>query len=218
MATKTAAKNDVKNNGIPASDDQRSVHMTFLVVGFGDGLMQHNPASMAMSSQGKLGSKKIPTPLEEAMRGRYLDKTGSFFVFPTVGFKQAMVRGGNGRRIGKDSATTILKSSIFPTSAWTTLLDPETGLPIPEHQYTIDTRRVVLSRGVSVLRSRPLVNPWSALVTFEVDSNLNNPELLVDIGTRGGRMGGIGEYRPSTGGPFGRFTIKHIETLEAPEV
>jgi hypothetical protein len=170
-------------------------------------ILMHNPAGMKGSGAGKLDTKRIPSPEDEALAGRYVTEDGKYLRFPLQAFKSSLVGGGVGRRIGKRSATSVLKATVFPAEAWVTLLDAKTKKPIKADEYTIDTRRAVV-QGNGVLRSRPLVMPWCCLAPFEVDDIIDNPELLIQIGELAGRMVGIGDFRPERGGPFGRYKVK----------
>jgi hypothetical protein len=170
-------------------------------------ILMHNPAGMTRSAAGKLDTKKIPTPEEEAKTGRYLTDDKKYMRFPVQGFKSSLVSGGVGRRIGKRSATSILKATVFPAEEWVTLMDVRSHKPIKEDEYVIDTRRAVVQKQ-GVLRSRPKVMPWYCLVPFEVDEIIDDPRLLVQIGELAGRMVGVGDFRPEKGGPFGRYTVK----------
>jgi hypothetical protein len=163
---------------------------------------------MTGSSEGKLDTKKIPTPEEEAKAGRYLTEDGKYFRFPVQAFKSSLVGGGVGRRIGKRSAISVMKATIFPAEEWCFLLDPKTKKPIPASQYVIDVRRVVLQKKLGVLRARPKIASWCCVVPFEIDDIIDKPELLVEIGNLAGRMVGVGDFRPEKGGPFGRYTVK----------
>jgi hypothetical protein len=171
-------------------------------------ILQHNPAGMTGSSEGKLESKKIPSPEEEAKAGRYLTEDGKHFRIPAQAFKSSFVNGGVGRRIGKRAATSVLKATIFPAEEWCLLLDPKTKKPLRADQYTIDTRRVVLKLRGGILRSRPKIASWFCLVAFEVDDIIGKVELLEEIGNMAGSMVGVGDFRPEKGGPFGRYKVK----------
>lgn len=188
--------------------------LTFEITG-SKPILQHNPASMGVSTQGKLDTtKKIPTPEEEAKAGRYLTPDGQYFQMPCEAFKRAFVSGGVGRRIDKRAATSVLRSAVFPAEDWVTLLDPKTKKPLPAAKYEIDSRRVSLpgQKGakVSVIRSRPKLLSWACNVVFEVDDVIANHKVLEEIGNMAGRMVGVGDYRPEKGGPFGRFTVKLV--------
>jgi hypothetical protein len=173
------------------------------------GLLMHNPASMAPSNAGKLDTKRIPTPEVEAAAGRYVTDDGKYMRFPMQGFKSSFVSGGVGRRIGKRSATAVLKATIFPSEKWVMLLHPTSGKPIKADDYTIDVQSVVVQKS-RILRARPLVVPWRCMVTFEVDDSIDRPDILVEIGNLAGRMVGVGDFRPATGGSFGRYEVSLV--------
>jgi len=171
-------------------------------------MLQNNPAGMTGSADGKLDTKKIPTPEEEAAAGRYLTEDGKHLCIRAQAFKSSFVNGSAGRRIGKRAATAVMKAAIFPVDEWCVLLDPKTKKPLKADQYSIDVRRVVLQKKIGILRARPKIAGWSALVTFEVDEIIDKIQMVEEIGNLAGRMVGVGDYRPEKGGPFGRYTVK----------
>ncbi|HEU0180317.1 MAG TPA: hypothetical protein VFV58_39275 [Blastocatellia bacterium] len=174
-------------------------------------ILMHNPSAMSGSKHGKLDTKKVPEPEDEAAAGRYLDEKGNF-VFPTVAVKAAIASGGKGRRIGKLSALGVLKATIFPLDEYFQILDAK-GKPMSGKSYTVDTRRVVLNKTIGIMRSRPKIENWRAVVNLEVDDTIvENLKMIEEIGNLAGRMVGIGDYRPEKGGPFGRFSLRLLET------
>jgi hypothetical protein len=157
---------------------------------------------------GQAAPGEIPPPEVEAERGAYRLPDGALW-FPADGFRGALVRAGSGHRIGKRAATSVLKGAIFATAEAAPLTDPATGEPLRE--YTVDIRRAVppgARGGVSVLRARPRIEKWAAVVQLEYDETLIDPATILHFLKIAGRNVGIGNFRPEKGGPFGRFTVE----------
>jgi len=170
-------------------------------------LLQHNPAGMARGDDASAKKKTIPTPEAEAEAGCYRDDQGNLFL-PTPAFRSALVGAAKGRRLGKTAATTIVKGATFAATERTTLIDPIGGKPLTD--YDIDTRRAVVQRQ-AVLRSRPRLENWQAVVELEYDEEFIVESTLVELMEIAGRIIGVGDYRPEKSGPFGRFDVKGHE-------
>lgn len=168
-------------------------------------VMMHSPKSMNRGSQ-SLGKKKIPTSKVEAEQNAYRDKDGNLYL-PPVMFKRAATNGGRGLRFGKLGAPGVVSGFVFEKGEQAVLKDIKTGKPIKD--YEIDERPVVIQRQ-RVLRSRPVIDNWTAEIEFEVDTVHITPESLEEVLNIGGRMSGVGDYRPGTKGHFGRFTAELI--------
>lgn len=177
---------------------------TYLVVGTHP-LLMHNPETMSRNGHGKggLGTKQIPSAEDEAAASRYLTEDGYFWV-PTQAFKSCLVSASKGRRINKMAATSVLKGTVFPAEDRTFLLDAKNGKPLKGDHYEVDVRRAVV-QGSGIPRARAKVSGWSCKVVLELDELITD-NLILECLNLGGRTVGICDFRPATGGPFGRFT------------
>jgi hypothetical protein len=63
--------------------------------------------------------------------------------------------------------------------------------------------RVQLSRGSSLIRTRPRFDEWAADITIRFDDERINPAQIRDILVAAGDSVGIGDFRPK----FGRFEV-----------
>lgn len=70
-----------------------------------------------------------------------------------------------------------------------------------------DIRSVVVSTN-RVMRCRPIFREWSLKVEVLYDPAAIDREQLITAAKLAGSLSGLGDYRPSTGGSFGRFTVK----------
>jgi hypothetical protein len=187
----------------------------YRVVGREPGLLMSNPrTSMLPSSGSTRGVKKIPTPTEEAATRVYSDADGNFW-FPAEAFRSAVIDASSGYKYGRLFATNQFKKGLMHVEETVALIDPETGDPL--RQYEIDVRRAVI-KGQGVMRARPLVKRWAAVIEFEYDDDFVQEAWIDEQMERAGKVIGIGDYRPSPpkfsttgkGGRFGRFTVERL--------
>jgi len=135
---------------------------------------------------------------------------------PAVAVRKALISGGIGYRIGKVGAPGVLSGAIGLLVGEFPLLDGDKR-PYPGDKYSLDTRRVVLNpsrgRAVGILRSRARVEvPWMLEAVFEFDSALCSLDNVKTALERAGRAVGLLDFRPASGGWFGKFEIKDIWT------
>jgi hypothetical protein len=179
-----------------------STIVVFKIKGISD-LLQNNPASMSHSNAG-LGTKRIPTPEEEAQAKCYRDGDGNFYLLSEA-FRSSIVgKGGaaSGRRIGKFTAASRACAGIFTVEPRVVLLDAETGEPAKT--YRIDTRRAVV-QGQGVLRSRACFPNWMARLPLEIDEDFITIQQVLELLNIAGKLAGVGDFRPQRRGSFGRF-------------
>ena len=63
----------------------------------------------------------------------------------------------------------------------------------------------------SILRTRPMFEGWSCIVTVIYDNSVMNKESLIQAAKDAGRLVGLCDWRVEKGGQFGRFTVEVIE-------
>ncbi len=170
-------------------------------------LLQNNPAGMRGGVDAKkMGTKKIPTPEEEAAAKVYQNEDG--YYIPSQAFRSAIIgRGGagSGLKIGKMTANARASAGMFTIEPFATLLDPEKWKPLKE--YEIHTCRAVVQRQ-GVLRSRPMFPKWGTRVPMEIDDEFIAVDQVIGLMERAGKVAGVGDFRPQTKGTFGRFTVE----------
>lgn len=177
-------------------------------------LLMHNPAGMKRS-EGTLGMKVIPTPLQEALDGLYRLPDGRLFIKADA-VRESMKGGGIGHRLGKKAAPGVLAAAVIehPDHPFF-IVEREDGTPVTEdpNDWTIDTRRAVVVRQ-GILRSRAAINPWYADIVFQYDSKFVTAEHVITFIGNGGQSRGLLDYRPQKGGPFGRFEVISASSSE----
>jgi len=175
-------------------------------------VLMHNPQSMfqqAIADRG-VSKKTIPTPEEEAKLGLYAMEDGRLYL-PAVCVRNCMIKGAVGYRIGKRSAGSILAGAIMITDD--KFFFYRNGKNIKD--YAIDVRRVVVGSGMrkaGIIRARPMVKlPWQLRCVFAVNESLVSIEHIQPIMENAGQIIGIGDYRPSKTGWFGKFDVGVIQ-------
>jgi hypothetical protein len=143
------------------------------------------------------------TPREQAARTAYRDpKTGELYV-PGPNIFASLVDAGKFHKLGKNKLTTQ-KSSLVPAG----LLVPELMVPLGTKEFEVDSRRVrIPATGGCVMRHRARLDRWKTSFTLEVDETMFSPQFVRALVDDAGKKVGLGDYRPATRGPFGRFVV-----------
>lgn len=175
-------------------------------------LMQSNPESLCGEpDSAELGVKKKYNDDEEAALRVYKNADGQF-VHPSAAFRKCMMTAVSGRKFGKKAARMVIAGAVFPVETECTILT-EKGKAAKD--YVIDKQPVVVGKA-RVPRCRPKFWPWTLLLPLELDTDLITAEQTLEALTLGGRIIGIGEYRPDSSGgksgvgSFGRFTAEIV--------
>jgi len=143
------------------------------------------------------------TPREEAERSAYrCPSTGKLFL-PGPNLFAALVEAGKFHRVGKTKVTTM-RSSLVPAG----LLVQELVIPLGTKDFEVDSRRVrIPATGGCVMRHRARLDEWKASFTLDVDESVFNAKFVRVLLDDAGKKVGIGDFRPATRGPFGRFVV-----------
>lgn len=168
-------------------------------------LLMHSTAGMSIEGGNKGLRKKsdIITGPEEAEVGAYRDEDG-WLVLPTLAFQRSLFKAASGRKVGKITARLAL-AGVMQTTEFVRLVDPKTTEFIKD--FDVDTRFVKVN-GSRVPRSRARINAWAVELTMEYDDQLIGVGDITDLFEIAGKIVGVGDYRPETGGgPFGRFVV-----------
>lgn len=159
------------------------------------------PKNMGGSSAVYLGDKG--TPQEQAEKRLYLNENEKP-VIPQPNMFRSIVDGGVFFKAGKTKVTTQ-KTSIIPAC-----LGIEELEILIEHKdrWTVDTRPVVIpSTGGRIICHRPRFNDWKLSFTMQLDASLMSAKLLREIVDASGQRIGLGDFRPSRKGPFGKYKV-----------
>ena len=151
----------------------------------------------------KSTKKDYGTPREQAVATAYQDeKTGKLWI-PTSWISGAI------KTVASDYKMPGTRKSVKSVSGGAIL-------PVDEKLYfvenytikniEIDSRPVVIQRA-RIMRHRARLENWSVAVTLEIDDSILPLDHVHAILNDAGKRAGMGDYRPSRGGPFGRFLI-----------
>lgn len=131
----------------------------------------------------------------------YLYRENGLVVQPSTHIIGALKKGGAKFQItgqGKLTYKNLMGSGVVTISP--------ANIPHVHQEFKIDRRPVVIQSS-RIVRSRPIFDPWALEFTLEFDEEEVPKDVLKQIFDYAGRFVGIGDFRPSCGGPFGRFMV-----------
>lgn len=103
-----------------------------------------------------------------------------------------------------------LNSSLIPAGIAVTDL----VCPLNTKDWECDSRSVVIpSTGGRIMCHRPRLDEWSLKFTLEVDEEMFAEKFVRLLVDDAGKKIGLGDYRPSRKGPFGRFVVTKWEVV-----
>ena len=143
------------------------------------------------------------TPLEQAAACRYLDEAGREII-PQPNIFRCIMDAGIFFKAGKSKVTTQ-KTSLIPAC----LSLDELWYPLIHKQpWKVDTRPVrIPATGGRILRHRACFDDWALNFRVELDTTFMTEKLLREITDAAGKRIGLGDFRPSCKGPFGKFVV-----------
>lgn len=162
-------------------------------------------AQMAATSNTSSSSaaREHGTPREQAEKRIYYD-AGKNICIPQPNLLRCVMEGGRYFKSGKRQITTQ-KSSLIP--ACVDIAGVTLKLEYRE-PWDIDTRPVrIPSTGGRILCHRPIFHEWSIAFEVDLDTGILNARLFRDIVDASGKRVGLGDFRPDTKGPFGKFVV-----------
>ena len=152
------------------------------------------------------------TPQEQAASHLYIGEDGKPMI-PQPNLLGCIIAGGSFFKSGKQKITTQ-RYSLIPAC----VAIQEITIPIEHKQpWKVDTRPVrIPATGGRILRHRPCFEDWRLSFTVDLDESEIGEKLFRQIVDAAGKKVGLGDYRPSTKGPFGRFVVINWAVVEAP--
>lgn len=150
------------------------------------------------------------TPRDQASPKRYSDVDGNLYL-PGPNIFAALIAAGAFHKAGKSKVTTM-KSSLVPAA----ISLEELVCPLNTKDWEVDSRSVVIpATGGRIMAHRPRLDKWNCTFTLEVDETMFSPNLVRALVDDAGKKIGLGDYRPSRKGPFGKFVVKEWSILES---
>ncbi len=164
--------------------------------------------------------KDYGTPREQAELTAYKTDEGDLFI-PADNLYAAVIEAGKYHKI-KTSKLTTAKSSLVPAFLDLSGVEHPVVLPIKDKQgdqvtqFEVDSRRVVIpATGGSVIRHRARVDEWSVRFVLEVDLSMATTDMARTLVDDAGSKIGIGDFRPSRKGRYGKFKVTSWRELNA---
>ena len=161
-------------------------------------------AEISVSSTTKKATKATKdTPREQAKKKAYIDEQGVLYV-PGMNIFACIIQGGQFTKIGRAKATNA-KSSIIPAA----MILEEERCTLNTKDFEVDTRSVVIpATGGRIMAHRPRLDEWECSFTIDLfDPDILSASDVRQIIDDAGKKVGLGDFRPSRKGPFGRFVV-----------
>ena len=118
--------------------------------------------------------------------------------FPVFALKAALINAAH-KDLGLEK--TMLRKAFFIHGEYGDLVPFDHSDPVIREDF------VRVGRGQTDIRYRPMFEEWRVIVQAEIDADLLNEQDVVNLVNRAGFGVGLLEWRPATGGEFGRFRI-----------
>lgn len=204
--------NGVSNDGQQAIETGRPYTATIGIRGTAPMLFHAwSVESVEAKSRAKKGSEAKKTDDVESYIYRNSENDicipGTYLLGSMTDKKNGASKYRQDPRSPRKSALDLYKAGVVTLTVLSPILQASTGLPTAEWDY-LDRRRVVVNQG-GVTRARPaFTEGWRAefqllVITPEYIAPSDLHACLID----GGRLVGIGDFRPT----FGRFQIDRFD-------
>ncbi len=163
----------------------------------------HEEAQQEATSGTHTSTRDRLSPEDDAASRLYRLPDGSIY-FPAENLRQSVIAAAGRHKIGRRSASADTAAAL--------LIEPFAMPLIGE--WTVDARPIVIpaTRG-RMLRYRPIFETWAIEATFTVDTRLVDSKLLRKIVDDSGDYVGVGDFRPSRKGPYGRFSVDRWQPM-----
>lgn len=137
----------------------------------------------------------------------YQDKEG--FFIPTEQLKGSLIGGGAMVKSKVGNAKKSMKNIVAGM-----FFIEEEKLRLPK-EYVVDKRSAVNKNiKARVICIRPKWEEWKANFTLLVDNDTVTQETIKEIINNAGNFVGIGSFRPTNNGSFGRYTLTNIQEVK----
>jgi hypothetical protein len=154
-------------------------------------------------SRSSIATADRGTPLQICETKLYRDNEEKNCI-PQPNLLRCLIEGGSFHKSGKKQITTQKSSLLY--ACW----DIE-GVTISlQHKqpWKVDTRPVrIPATGGRILRHRPMFDDWSLAFDMSIDTSIIDLKLSRQIIDDAGKRVGLGDFRPQTKGPFGKFVV-----------
>jgi hypothetical protein len=146
-------------------------------------------------------------PRETCERACYRTSKG-IMGFPGAGPARLLREAGSAhkQRGSRKSLKYVVPAAVMILEELIPFYLPDRKTPITT--FEVDGRPVTIpSTKGKVMRYRPRLNAWAMKIELRVNEDLLDPSIVRQLLTEGGMQQGLGDFRPSCGGPFGTFGV-----------
>lgn len=150
-------------------------------------------------------------PMHDVANERiYRDENGRMGI-PTINLISALKGAGRSIKNGKKAISTATTTTMFSFLEF-----PDEFIPFDDLDenggisWKVDKRRGVMKNGASQVAVgiiRPKFDKWGFTVKVKLNEKLLREETLKALFVEAGTNMGLGDFRPSKNGPFGRFEV-----------
>jgi hypothetical protein len=134
--------------------------------------------------------------MELELRGGVYETDDGLMGLPVENVWSSFHEAAKAFKRGKDLERSLIPSTdVVPIHIQGELVSADEFVKNPDH---CDYRSVVVS-GRRVMRARPLVSDWEAIIEMELLTDVVDVEVLHPIIGRAGRVVGLGDFRPRYG-------------------
>ena len=161
--------------------------------------------------RGSSAAAERQTPFDVAQSKLYI--VDGKPAIPQPNLLSCLVGGGSFHKSGKKQITTQKASMLYAC------VDIEgVALEIIHKQpWKVDTRPVrIPSTGGRILAHRPMFDDWRLEFTVQLDTMILSQSIFRLIVDDAGSRVGLGDYRPSSKGPYGRFHVVRWDVVALP--
>lgn len=148
------------------------------------------------------------TPRDQASPKRYCNAQNELLI-PGPNLFRSIIEAGRFIKNGKSKLTTMA-TSLVPS--FSSLDELECYLHDREGKRTthfeVDSRAVVIpATGGRIMAHRPRVDDWFVSFSLTFDESEVDEKLMRQLVDYAGSKIGVGDFRPSRKGPFGKFKV-----------
>lgn len=156
----------------------------------------------------KAGKTNYGTPREQAEKAAYLDSSGKAWI-PSTWVKGAIANVSSDYKLpaSRKSVKSVIGGAVVPIEEKCYFLQKYT-----KKNIEIDSRPCVVQR-FRIMRHRARFEKWTVKVALEIEDSILDPDNVHEMLCDAGRRSGIGDFRPSKGGPYGKFKVVQWKQL-----
>lgn len=157
----------------------------------------------------KSGKRDYGTPRHQAEESAYMDDDGKCWV-PGTWVKGSLTTVSSDYKLpsSRKSVKSVIGGSIICTEEKIYFLEKYT-----KKNIEVDSRPCVVQRA-RIMRHRARFEEWSLRFHLEIEDSILQPENCHTMLSDAGKRAGIGDFRASKGGPFGRFLVSSWKELK----